>query len=721
MSEYNLVKNGYFVSLTGAGEGNKALSILELEALQDGDFSTSIVTLSGTDKLHLQLDLSSRIKVDGIRLYLDSATSSGTTLDKINFYYKNRIEDSYILTSKAIGSGFYYATIPEPSAPQYIKCTISGVTGNACEFQVFNDDYIVGFGEDGQQYAEYLDDTPIGEESDSNVIKIYNNDELGSFPVSAYTAIDYTDTIADEYIKISSTEDGVYHGINDNILIKDNEEDSKYTWNMGTFTNTKLELNKVILDATTSGSYRSPIIKLDNQYEASYFLTNTTTESGITNVSFNPVVYNGTVKVRSSNTQPLQIEEIYFGHRPNRDCIGKIITYTDEVIDDPGLPGLPGLHAQQYMHSVSIDKRTGYIAISDYWNESYHGSIDATFVLCDRDFNELYRLSDTIDNSAKYKVKSKFDNSGGIWAYSTEGYLYHFNSVLGIIYQNFADKDYIADFVVERNGSGFWYIDSGSDYLYHLDYSGTQVGNIIMLNNPSFLCSNNDNGVWVINKGTLAIRYNYNGVVLKSINLERDVEAFDTDYEDGFWYISNSYLYHVNSDGVEDTNIVLPSSEAVIGGHSGCIVISYVLKYIKYINKYTGVITKSYSLPTLKTTYVDFFTFRYDDFVNNKTKLLPAPQDPVWGPSGSLEWKEVRKSGWFLPKHRFHQIETTLRSNDLDKTPYLHNITIPKAIKISDVYPQTSRNIFVKTNIPAGADITSYSSSLKCWWGKVEN
>ena len=244
--KYNLVRNGSLQALTVSGTGNKPLSWVELESLMDGNTTSSGVTLVNSDILYLEVDLSNRIKVDGIRLY----ASDITKLSNIDFYYKNSVGESYTACSKSVDT-YYSATIPDPSAPLYIKATVSGIDIDLYEFQIFNDDIIVAFGDDGSLYAKYLESTPIGDTGSPEAVPIFNNSN-NSIPADAYVCIDWTTTSGDYYIKISSSDTGTYYGINDGAIIEDNKDSSTYKWDMGEHDNTIVSDDNVQLDIDTS-------------------------------------------------------------------------------------------------------------------------------------------------------------------------------------------------------------------------------------------------------------------------------------------------------------------------------------------------------------------------------------------------------------------------------------------------------------------------------------
>jgi hypothetical protein len=122
-----------------------------------------------------------------------------------------------------------------------------------------------------------------------------------------------------------------------------------------------------------------------------------------------------------------------------------------------------------------------------------------------------------------------------------------------------------------------------------------------------------------------------------------------------------------------------------------------------------------------KTGIPALSSFRYEDFVEFKDigNLIPVSYDPVWRIGGSLGWKEVRKDGYFLPKTLYHQAEITLRCEGIT-SPSLNKLIISPAVKIQDISKQSSKNVYVKTFIPDGADITDYETKLKAWWGTNE-
>ena len=243
MSKYNLVNNGTLTSDNILG--NIALNWLEIESLHDGTTNSGIVDLTVSGSLHLELDLGNRIKIDGIRLYTSDATKSSY----INFYYKNEPTDNYTICNKSATSEYYSAIIPNTSAPRFIKTVISGVDITINEFVVYNDDYIIGFGDTGTLDNVALDSAATGEEGIPVAVPLYNNSDE-AMNATAYAVVDYTGNNGDKYVEISNAYSGPYYGFDDSdISITDNISADGWRWEHGVFSNTSIYLDKVMLSS----------------------------------------------------------------------------------------------------------------------------------------------------------------------------------------------------------------------------------------------------------------------------------------------------------------------------------------------------------------------------------------------------------------------------------------------------------------------------------------
>lgn len=710
--KYNLIRNGSLEALTVSGTGNKSLSWLQLETLMNGTTVSGGVTLTASDVLWLEADLSNRIKLDSVRLY----ASDLTKLANIEFYYKNNESDSYTLCSKNVGT-YYYPTLPDPKAPRFVLATISGVDMHLHEYTLINDDYIVNFGEDGSLSAKYLADTPIATEGDPTSVAIFNN-STDVMPADAYCCIDYTDNIADSYLRIAATKNGPWYSIDDGALLESDATNLDYWWSMGKFNNTTLSGNNVVLDDPTisGGVYTSPIFSLDNQYMASYLITDGTTESGTTNISYNENVYNGTIRIRSSNIAPLAVDEIYWLYKGvSGQVIEKAIIYDGSVIANWTFWGVVAYYNPV---GTAVDRRTGNVAMSvKYDTGTTHFGWIRRY---DKNGEFLYTTSNSRAN--RCDVNMEFDKFGGIWGYGQYRYLIHYSDKLVSLYLLYDGTDFLYDLAVEMNGDGVWYTNQLDDLVIHKDLDGTTL-HTIYLTEPRAICGTSDNGCWVIdNSDRKAYRYNSSGSLVKTVTLNRTAIRMCSDMVDGFWYISGDYydnhVYHVTSGGKENVDVDVSQPTKIKGGYNGCIVWSESNDWVKYIDKNSGAVMRTFSIPGITITgYPALFSFNFIEF-QDVEGFIPLSYDPVWKPNGSLKWKEIKKDGYFLPKTRYHQVEVTLRNNDGISTPILKKLIIPPAIKVQDIQPQTSKNVYVKTVIPDGIEMTDYETKLKCWWGR---
>ena len=728
--QYNLIRNGSLKSLTSSGTGNTSLSWAQLESLLDGTTASGGVSVTVSGVLYLEADISQRIKLDSVRLYSSDLTKSAN----IVFYVKDAESSSYSQLTTNV-STYYYPTLVEPKAPRFVLVTISGVGMTIHEYEAVNNDYIVAFGSDGSQYAKYLEDTPVGSEGTAETISLFNNSSsLTGMAATAYTVVDYTGSVADEYVKISSSQNGTYYGIEDGALIEDDNLNSTYRWSMGSFVDTEVSVDEVIISSpSTSGTYATPIFKLDNQYNSSYFITDGTAVSGTGSISYDANVYNGTIRVKSSNTEPTPISEAYLVLATRNMNPTKYIPYTSSYATWFSYDG----GASTYGMSMAVDRRTGYVVMT------YMYSFSTTV----RTYVRIYNRSGGVvitglwsDSNYAYSgdVNLEFDKSGGLWSYSssynpaapgTPRTLKHINSTLSAL-ASISDSfiDFLYDFAVELDGDGVWYTDKVDDLVIHKNTSGTTIHSIA-LETPRAICGTLDNGCWVVdNKDgdtATAYRYNSSGGVVKTVTLpetpaynKAQANRMTTDYENGFWYRHDSYVYHVTSGGSVDVGpIFINNANRLRGAHNGCFVISTTNDVLYFIDKAVGDITRSTSIASNAQSVFGVFPFNNDSVVEfqNTSNWIPASYDPVWGTGGTAEWQEVRKDGYFLSKARYHRTEVTLRG---DAT--LEKILLPPAIKTEDIQPQQSQNIYIKTDIPEGADITDYETRIKTWFGVQE-
>jgi len=476
----------------------------------------------------------------------------------------------------------------------------------------------------------------------------------------------------------------------------------------------------------STGTYISPIFKVDDAYSSSYFIVDATTTSGFTSVSYDAGSYNGTIRVRSG-IEPTPINEVYW-----YVGIGSFLeVYKYNLYNFDGGNWITTADATSALKTISTaaDRRTGHVATSYSRNvPTGKGAYSRSEVIIyNRDATELYsNFINAGSNNPPYErygfdVNMEFDKFGGIWGYNGDRafYLLHFDyqlvSELASIYDG--GTDFLYDFAVELDGDGVWYTNKSLGVVYHLDAVGTELQQIT-LQTPRAICGTSDNGCWVVdNTDYYARRYDSSANIVKSVYLGRTASRMCTDYNDGFWYFnsSTSNVYHLNSVGTVLSTTGVANVSRLRGLNDGCIVWSSSNDFVKHINS-NGSITHTFNGPSSTTSLPGAFAHNHTDHLNYHTDFLPISYDPVWGTGGSASWKEVSKDGYFLPKEQYHQVELTLRTTNAAYTPYVNKLLMAPAVKIEDIPSKSYKNMYIKTDIPNGADIADHEARLKTWW-----
>jgi hypothetical protein len=464
------------------------------------------------------------------------------------------------------------------------------------------------------------------------------------------------------------------------------------------------------------GVYKSPIFELEEANNSSYFLINGTTTSGLGSISYDAGSYNGTTRVRSSNTRPMTANEVYSTKSGPSGYV-----YLDQWKPYPNEVTNNYLYVQDDAYNGGlcfVDRRTGYYAVA-YLHYSAPYNYNRVEVMS-KAGTQQWRLDGGGNSYLYWYYFCDFDHVGGIWGYNqtnSTGYrLHHINYLGSIIATIYDGTDFLYDLAVEWDGDGVWYTDKINNLVRHRNNVGTSLQSIV-LPQPRSICSTTDNGCWVIDNTNLnAYRYTSSGILSQTISLGRQASRMTYDYYDGFWYVYDNHVYHVTSDGITDVNVLFTGVGRVIATRDGCIAHNSSTGSVRFIDYSTGTVTRTWAAST--SNYMPGVLSVDIDSVSETTSLdsydlIPAVYDPVWGTvSGSLAWQEVRKDGYFLPKAKYHQVEVTLRGNAT-----LEEILMAPAIKVQDIASQTYKDVYVKTDIPIDADITDYEARIKTWWG----
>lgn len=464
------------------------------------------------------------------------------------------------------------------------------------------------------------------------------------------------------------------------------------------------------------GTYTTPVFSLTDGYMSSYFLVESTTNSN-NNISWDNSIRNGTVMHRSSDTEPLPVLEWYWPYiiaSTSTLRVRRIVTYTE--FDDLFISFI-ALHWR--WSYLAVDQENGVIAGSMYY--SYGGNLQSQIRLYDRTGAQTHTNLDTSEYTRNFS-KMKFESDGGLWAYCpSENNLYHFNSTLSEVATKDVGTSYL-DFVVETGSDGVWYITSTA--LMLLDYNGNQSIYPVTLSSPSVLCETDDGGVWVVVQSNVVYRYSNSGATVNAISLARNATLITRDYTNGFWYSDGYFVAYVTANGQEVFNLVMPSTiNHIVGGKDCCMAYSVLEEKIYHIDRLNQSVTREFSSGVWDDTdiFPDLLSYDLDMFYENGNIEVPPSFDPVWdSTTGSLEWNEIQLNGGFLPKHRFHQLDIKLQTNTIDSVPSLDKVIMAPATKLSGISSQTSRDLYIKTDVPVGANVENYETKLRTWWSVID-
>ena len=435
-------------------------------------------------------------------------------------------------------------------------------------------------------------------------------------------------------------------------------------------------------------------------------------------------MYNGSIRVRSSDTEPMTVDEVYIGYGDY--YIARWVPYTDGYT----APWVTA-HSDSSMatYATAVNRKNGNVAIS--FRRSYLNNHNSYVYIYNRSGSLLYSVIIGNPNwTYAFSVMMQFDGEGGIWGYGdfdnndNDRHLIHFDETLSIDADiSDSTNDFVYMLAAELDGTGVWYTHQIDKILYHLSWNGS-VLHSIPLTDPVWVCGTLDNGCWVEERNAnQLLRYDSSGNLVKTVNLsgtqdDDEVDAMCHDFNNGCWFRINNSIFHMTSGGNIDIGpVYITNPYRLEPSHNGVYVIRTATPDTIFFINNDGNIEKQRAINSASVPVFGAFSFNVSDSLEfqDTNNLLPVSYDPVWGTGGSLEWNEVRKDGYFLPKKKYHQVEVTLRGDaELDK------IIMPPAIRVQDIQPDSYKNIYIKTNIPEDADVKNYTGNIRCWWGVID-
>lgn len=211
MTERNMLGEG-FISNTlndlGSVSGTQVVSIPEMNALIDGNVSSTALPVSGTFFTSLDADLGARWKLNRIELYTDEPSN-------LNFDMSVSVDNQEYFPITMTGSvGYWQGPVSGTTtsgAPRYIRYEHRGLVNRVVqEWTAINDDTLVEFGENGTQTQVEIGDAPIGRPSDTiTELKLFNRFEDTA---QGFVFIDSTGNKGDDNFEIALRENGPWFG-----------------------------------------------------------------------------------------------------------------------------------------------------------------------------------------------------------------------------------------------------------------------------------------------------------------------------------------------------------------------------------------------------------------------------------------------------------------------------------------------------------------------------
>jgi hypothetical protein len=396
------------------------------------------------------------------------------------------------------------------------------------------------------------------------------------------------------------------------------------------------------------------------------------------------------VEIRSSNTKPIALEELYWGTSVGLKKYNTTLGSLDIYWNPANYYSPPNCVAVSPLRNLIAYNSSTYLTVYN------------------KDGILLSNVSAT--NSQFNKMEFSYAGSS-IWGYSKIlGTLTNINIINAADFTetyNLNKDDYIYDFSVEKRGSGIWYTNKKKGSLVHRDSYGTKLYEKYF-SSPTAVASTTDNGCWVFESiGWNLHRVSHNGAVTFSSALDFNLSYIYSDDDDTVWYINGDILGHIDISGVLMFKMMLPSkADHVCLSPKNIYIYSEKLRVVYVIDKVTLVIINTFKNFGVTSSKPAVFYLDYDDQSKIDYKVFPLSYDPVWGDTSKLDWYTINKNGGELPKSSYYQLKFTFVSeHDHISTKIRRVLTYP-TVKLENISPGESKSIYVKlVNIQEPKDL----------------
>ena len=745
--KYNLTEFSQTISNTS--EGNIDLSTNEVIAIINETEAQVLIPVSGTSSgtLVLDCDLGSRLHIDEVQYYFDSASPMSTVASGIKFYYKNENFEIYTSLNTYYNASYYYTIVSGTEAPRYLRVehtvVSGGVSGYVNHFFALNDDTYVDFGDDGTQTSTNFMLSYENNTEDINELEVYNS---GPDQASAKLIIEPQGTIADDVLYISDSAAGPWYGV----YRDDDKITGKDMWDTGTMESLKVDTDVLLLDdGQEEGTYTTRIINLDEYQRLTFSVMEynypTLSATAYSFISIDAEDTTETIQVRSSNSEPKPLET-YLWMSGSYSPAEK---YTNQNwIED-------GTSAYQ-----SSDWGT-WGQTSNYW-EYWYDSVREDEYIVDKPFytagnTTIYlrvrrkdgtSYSTTLSNSSydndcdysTYKISP--DYTGGFWINfflsrtGTENgiyYLRYYDSSMNLMYEDQATAtqgNFVFDMDVVYNSNGqLWYTDSDLSTVFKINTDGETLVSYLATENIRGIFALEDGGCWFIQEGAL-LRLDTNAQLVDEIELSTTEASYVySDKHGGFWLSEGDNVHRLRSDGSVDYSIYIQDLYHITVIDSGLLTKQHDSStssppQASFVSNDHKAVVRTWNYPQNEGEYKGIFdynrfgarSYAYDDTEDDHASNFPIAIDDAW--NNNTEWKTVALSDYNFTGDQYHQIKFTLRADNSDNSPEVYGLWTQRAIEIPDIYPGNYGKFYLKSDISSldSNESGDYTSKIKAFW-----
>lgn len=721
--QYNVLRGASWEVNTT--EGNVSLDFPTLYGLMDYD-DGPMLSLSGTDVMVIDFDFGYRIHLDRIEYKYDTTNVvPADVASGIEFYYKDESFDDYIsLATYSSESNIFHTTISgSPFTPRYFRikhiATISGVVHG---LKAFNNDDIVNFGEDGLDTTSNIEvvreDIP-----DIRSVPVFNS---GEKLVDAYVNLEPNYTGIDEAVSISANSTGPWtYAFNSTDLVADQATFSHGIYfNLEDGTNVLRVIGKDLSGGSyaslyNTGTYTSKVFEKGSADYNRLILDCSNDPGGYIAVDLGDPVE--TIEIRSSNNKPKDYL-VLIEFKSAASGYNHYYKYRDRWIPSFSVKSegsaifFPGERYSRYTeHCICVDQKS----------DKYAGSVQNFWQGDSRSDSKLYLfVNDLRTGTSKYKKLSqvnshtirinnvwhetKFDYSGGIWAYfyctsynagdfvdNSGYYLVYFDNNLTNTFKYMTAEEQIGRLDVDYYSKQVWYTRPANMGIYRVDHDGYvkvnfsdsdityDLGGVAVLPDSNLLYANDTDLHRLHISGYPLPEYDLEGVAGDKLVYI----VMDPADSNAIWAIDGNSVGRLFIDGNNKgswdfkVEVMFPLRLDAINtgvwvkcvGEEGAAGVT-----MRYISKENRRVECEYQPPDRCQPGIHL-----KDYTNEYyTERMPLATDTVWG---SLAWKKINLQGYFLTEDDYQQVRITFQSQrPIQRYPEF--VTDPEQVYFKDDY-----------------------------------